>query len=261
MRAIIVVSSMVFLVGCQSDFDRCMETELPRAEKTFGISQLESDLTRFRDASEGFILGMTHVTKYASLYQDVKEPESMPKYPEYPEFVCGDLTGKSWTDCYAEYTKKTEKYDKQKVQYDTDYEKWKQTPDAITWRRDQETRSVNVWNMIGVPGGSQAEIDTWFDERYPQDELGFVLNEVEEYAKDFDCWGEGTDSCFDPIGAQVRAELGPDYGDDEFATAYFEASKKVVTAVIGKMTENYVDAVSKAEELAKLTCNQNGFYE
>lgn len=261
MRAIIVVSSLVFLAGCQSDFDRCMDAEFPRAEKTFGISQLESDPTRFRDASDGFILGIEYVIKYDGLYQDVKEPDSMPNHPEYPEYVCSDLTGKSWTDCYAEHEKKTDEYDKQKVQYDTDFEKWQQTPDGITWRRDQETRSVNVWNMIGVPGGSQAEVDAWFDEKYPKDELEFVRNEFEEYAKDFDCWGEGTDSCFDPIGAQVKAELGLDYGDDEFAAAYFEASKKVVTAVIGKMTENYVDAVSKAEELATLTCNQNGFYE
>lgn len=261
MRGSLIVFSLLLLQGCQSDFDKCMETEVPRAEKAMGISQLANDLTRFRDAAIGLVLGMEFALKFNELYEEIESPESMPASPDYPDYACTDLKGDDWYECYAEHEKKKENYEKQKAQYDADLKIWKLTPGGLTWAKDQERRYVNAWNKIGVPGTSREEVDEWFDDQYPDDELQFAREELENYAKEFNCWGEGMDYCWDPIGAKVKSESKLEFGDDGHDEKYAAAVESVVASVIRKMTGEYSENTTKANELAILTCNQHGIYE
>jgi len=261
MRGSLILFSLLLLQGCQSDFDKCMQTEGPRAEKAMGIFQLASDLTRFREASLGSLLQMEFAIKYNELYGDIDSPESMPSSPDYPGYACTDLKGDEWYECYAEHEKKEENYEKQKAQYSVDLEIWKQTPAGLSWSRDQELRYVNAWNETGVPGTSTEEVNGWFDEKYPEDELNFVFTEFENYAQEFNCWGEGMEYCYDPIGAKVKSESKLSYGDDGFEEKYVVALKSTVAIVLGKLTDAYSEGAAQAKELAILTCNQNGFYK
>lgn len=262
-RTLIAASSLALLVGCQSDFDRCMETEFPRAEKTFGIPQLASAPMRFRDASDQYFLRNEFFIKYANTVKDVPEPENKPTRPDYPDFDCSDHTGQPdvFLECLNEHDKKKQEYEIQNSQYDADMKIWNQTPEGIAWRADQEAESINAWNAVGVPVNSQAEVDGWFEENYPEDEVDFVLEELEKYAQESDCWGEGIDYCWDPIGAKVRAEFELDYADEGFIAKRTEVGKELVAAVLVKMTDLHAEAVVSANDLAILTCNENGFYE
>ena len=90
MRGSLILFSLLLLQGCQSDFDKCMETEVPRAEKAMGISQLAHDLTRFRDASLGLVLGMEFALKFNELYEEIESPKYA-RLSDYPDYAC---TGK-----------------------------------------------------------------------------------------------------------------------------------------------------------------------
>ena len=260
MRGSLILFSLLLLQGCQSDFDKCMETEAPRAEKAMDLSQLASNLTRFRDASTGLVLANEVILKFQEFDGVIERPESIPDYPEYPDFACTDATADDWDECWAEHEKKKENYEKQKAQHRVDLEIWKLTPEGLSWTEQWERAYVNTWNEFGVLGTSREEIDGWFNDNYSEDELNFVREEFKNYANDFNCWGKDVDDCYDPIGAKVESESKLEYGDDGYEEKYVAAMRGVVASIIEKMTRAYSENTIRAE-LAILACNQHGFYE
>ena len=56
MRTIIVLASIVFLSGCQSDFDKCMKTEAPRAGSILAMNDMAANITAFKSTSNFFVM-------------------------------------------------------------------------------------------------------------------------------------------------------------------------------------------------------------
>ena len=49
---LVLIVKAIFVSGCQSEFDKCTEAELPRAQEVLRLSDLGVELVRFKSAAK-----------------------------------------------------------------------------------------------------------------------------------------------------------------------------------------------------------------
>ncbi len=116
---LLLIITFLLLVGCESGFDKCMNTELPRAEKIAGLKAE-------REAGLKLIPMRKHLVNAAEteilLQKNVPQPTSLPKYPSF-KCIPGDP---DFSECYSDHKVLALE--------------WMKLPENVSWndRRDQE---------------------------------------------------------------------------------------------------------------------------
>lgn len=260
MRAIVIFVSTVLLSGCQSDFDKCMETEAPRAEAILALSDLSEAITNFQSASI-FALMLYQAEANFESERASSEPEGRPVYPEYPTYACSldDMSRAVWQDCSDAYEVTKKAYEEEKAAADLALEEWNARPDVSAWYEESDAKFLNSINSAGLEATSLEEAEHLVSSR--EAELEMVNAALIKRATESDCWGAGVDSCDDPISYEVELKFGLGFVDDGYYAKRVETAKLAFAEILMTMTDQYSAATTKAQELAVLTCNQNGLYE
>ena len=92
---LLFIIPFLLLVGCESGFDKCMNTELPRAEKVAGLNaerEAGLQLISIKETTEKYELAGEGGDAWV-----VKNPPPLGR-PEYPDYKCSELTGDAWSD-------------------------------------------------------------------------------------------------------------------------------------------------------------------
>jgi len=222
-----LVGLILLLAGCESDFDKCMNTELPRAETLTGIEaerEVGRQLLDLRNHHKALI------DAYEKMIQWGQANPRPADYPTGPDNTCGDYENfDSWRTCNSEYKRVREEL----------VNEWKATPDAKLWieRRDAE------YSRVGL-------------------EIGVSISTEEEFADLFDGLFESYDTLLEPRSTTLQC-----YGDYECKEYDFmkdEHSEIIEIAFDEAILNNarvIAELMPKAELLATVTCNNNGFYE
>ena len=225
MRTTIVLVLSLALIGCESEFQKCINTELPRAEQLLSndlksrLSALQSLATRVEVVAQ--------VERDAILWEIDNEPQSRPNYDDYD----------SWEE------------------YEPVISAWRETEDAREWEAAQESKYSEMLRAAGFEGET---IDELWDSY--SDWQNLVADAVRERAVVKDFCGL---PCEDPWDAEATETVW-DYEEgsiEESLSAFAIFAPKAVAESILMVGEKLNASLVEAEELATLTCNSNGLYE
>jgi len=231
-RWITVLVLSLFLTGCDSEFDKCMNTELPRAETIAGL-EAEREVGRQ-------LVSLRSLSQAAdAVYEGMKvwgEENPRPSgYPEYPEYKCSGLGfGSASKECSSAYNKLVE-------EYKATEESWEATPEAVAWVNLQDEESQRLRRANGLP------------------------DDEEEYSELEGKLLEQTHAVLEPRSPIYQCLQ--DYKcDQNFFHSNSEREKMDLTEeafkeAILNNANTISELVENSKELATLTCNNNGFYE
>lgn len=258
MRHTIIFASIVLLSGCQSEFDKCMETEAPRAESILALSDMAAAITEFKSTSS-FFTKMQQANANFQIERANSEPSGRPAMPSYPSYGCSGLTGDEFWSCNDAHDELVEKYEEEKLLAAKSLESWNARPDVAAWNDEYDLKLLAAINSVGFSMASVEEFERLFESKKAEYEA--FRSKLESRARESDCWGKGADKCYDPIGAELESEFGEDLSVADYQSKYVEIGKRAIAEILMTMTNKYSLATTQANELAVLTCNQNGFYE
>jgi hypothetical protein len=255
MRATIVLVLTFFLISCESDFDKCINTELPRAETLVG---LEAE----REAGRQLVL-MREVKQKLDVVEEEmeiwikKNPYPSAGLPEYParesllpelsDYNCSDDMGhdgfmecsNSYLQEMREYTKATDEldaaHDAAVEIYNQKREEWSATPAVVAYVDSREKERLRLGRATGLPVSNSEEMDDLYEDFSMQTETLVMPRSLI-----FQCWYES------------ECEGEGEY-NEMFEQALAEATLTNATT-ISVLAE-------QSKELATVTCNNNGFYE
>ena len=239
-RWITVLVLSLFLIGCDSEFDKCMNTELPRAETLAGL-EAEREVGRQLVSMRSLFQATDAVYEGMNVWgEENSRPSGYPEYPKYPKYECSGLgIGSEWEECYSAHNQLVEDYEKLKEEYEAALETWRATPEAVAWVNLQDEESQRLSRENGLP-----DVDTF--EEYSELE-GKLLEQM--------------DTVLEPRSPVYQCYLDhecDEYGDEnEYAEVVEVTFKEAIlnnANTISKLVEN-------SKELATVTCNNNGFYE
>jgi len=227
-KQVLLGGATLFLLGCQSEFDRCMDTELPRAESLAGIEAERAagrQLVSMREQNGKFDNVDNAMTEWHQ-----KNPESHTL--KYPKYKCSDTSGTAFKDC-------SDTHDKLVEQYKADVEVWMATPEGKSWvaLRDEEYKRLGHENGLAITDQASYEV---------------LVDEV---------W-----NAFDTI-LKPRSPIYQclnDYKCDEYEWSdenVLDSLKKSFDEAILNNASEISALVVTTKELATVTCNNNGFYE
>lgn len=258
MRYTIIFASIVLLSGCQSEFDKCMETEAPRAESILALSDMAAAITEFKSTSN-FFTKVQQANANFQIERANSEPSGRPVMPSYPSYGCSGLSGNEFWRCSDAHDKLVEKYKEEESLAAKSLESWNARPDVAAWNDEYDSKLLAALNSVGFNMASVEEFERLAESKEAEYEA--LRNKLKSRARGSDCWGKGADKCYDPIGAELESEFGEELSDADYQAKYVEIGKRAIAEILVTMTEEYSVAKTKASELAVLTCNQNGFYE
>ena len=260
MRYTIIFASIVLLSGCQSEFDKCMETEAPRAESILALSDMSSAITDFKSESN-FMLMFMQAEASTQLELASTEPAGRPVQPQYPPYTCSldEMSRAVWQACYDAHEERVKVYEEQKPAADLALQEWNERPEVVAWTETFEAVELAAIRAAGLEVESFEELERLVNSK--EAGLETVEAALKERGAESDCWGNGDDDCYDPISAELEGKFGIDWRDDDYPSKRYETAKLAIAEILVTMTNKYSVATNKAQELAVLTCNQNGFYE
>ena len=258
MRYTIIFASIVLLSGCQSEFDKCMETEAPRAESTLALSDMAAAITDFKSKSS-FVLKVYEAEAASQIEISNSAPGGRPVQPDYPSYGCSDLTGDEFWSCNDAHDELVEKYEEERLLAAKLLESWNARPEVVAWRETFDAVQFAAARDAGLDVASLEELERLVDSK--EAELEAVNVALKARAAESDCWGTGIDSCYDPIAEELVDKFGEDLYEADWYSKYVETAKLAIAEILMTMTNKYSLATTQANELAVLTCNQNGFYE
>ena len=225
MRTTIVLVLSLALIGCESEFQKCINTELPRAEQLLS-NDLKSRLSGLQSLATRVEL-VAQLERDAILWINDNEPQSRPNYDDYD----------SWEE------------------YDPVISAWMETEEAREWGAAQESKISEMLRAAGFEGETSDEL--WDSH---SDFQNLVADAVREraVAKDF-CDAP----CEDPWDAELTETVwNYEEGSIEDSLSPFAIfAPKAVAESILMVGEQLNTSLVEAEELATLTCNNNGLYE
>ena len=231
MRTKIVVALTLLLVGCQSGFDRCMDTELPRAEITTGLEaerQIGRELVAFRSRWAK----VYRVATYMKLWIEENPAPSDPEWREWPKWNCTDKVGREWFDCAEAHKKLVEEWDKRRNVFES-------SPRWQAWVETKHQEWVRLARENGILINNEWEYDSHMNKL-----LESVEAMIEPRSAIYRCLSDR--ECIDYTGTS-----------EHFAGSIMKASNEAILNNASKISE----LVKTTKELAVVTCNNNGFYE
>ena len=247
MRTITLLALVLFLIGCESEFDKCMKTELPRAETLIGIES-EREVGRQLVSMKEYTQAEAAIQPGLDAWiEENPYPSGGPEYPSYPNYECRLDEQKSLDERFAEFSECTSAHDKKQEEYEKLVEEYEAadaifeaTPAVVTWRNLQPKEYERLLRAYGYPFDSLEELELepwWTDDFYetvlkPRSEIYQCLNDTscDEY----------------------------NYGDDDY---YLEILNDSLSEAIVNNAIAITELLESSKQLATVTCNNNGLYE
>lgn len=255
MRKAITIVAILFLAACESDFDKCMKAEVPRAEESLGLAEANSKFER-----------ATEYSKTISLLMPIQEVEQnwlsqnpAPEGPEYPDYECSgrDLSRKKLLECIDMHELKVAEYEEAEEAYEAsaEYQSW------LAERNDfMASEMAPKYNAVGIAGNTRDEVaesaNKW---RASQSDLRL------ERALAFDCWG--AEKCDKPLAAEIEHVFGEDWymealqRDEDPLEVTSSFLEQEGTRLTDYFSEQLIALKAKVPEVATLMCNRAGIYE
>lgn len=239
LRSLFLLSGFFFLIGCESDFDKCMNAELPRAEAGLGpeIEEAQAHLT----ATDRLI-------SRAQSFDEITKPvrdwiNQNPLDPPYPSLTC-ETRSENWDQCYEAHTQAV-------AQWEIDVQPWRDRRKAVL------TPLLPALKTAGFEGSTYEEL---------LESVYKGLTEPYENAtvargQELDCWGrEECEGWLDVVRAEGKHVFGEDFSDYE--SPEYQAW---LGATPERVKQHFVDKIASikanAPEIAALMCNRAGIYE
>ena len=238
LRSLLFLSGLCLLIGCESEFDKCMNAELPRAE-----AGLRPEI----EEAEKHLAAVAMMISRESRLNEILKPlddwvEQNPIDPPRPGFTC-KATSADWDQCY-------DAYKLAEAQWETDVKQpWLDL-------RDAEVLLIPALNEAGFAGSTYDEV---FEDRRKY--LDPYWDALVVRGQELDCWGrEDCDGYWDFSSAEreyLHGDDPEDWGDDE----WIEWEEAEVQRVKQHFTNKIASIKANAPEIATLTCNRAGIYE
>lgn len=243
LRSFFLLSSLFLLIGCESEFDKCMNAELPRAEAGLrpGIEEAQKHLT----AADRLI------SREMSLLEILKPLndwiEKNPQEPPSPRFSC-NAESEDWAQCYKAHRQAKEQWE----------------IDVQPWRDRREAVFIPLLPALKTAGFEGASFEEVIESAY-EGSMEPYQNAVVARAQDLGCWGR--EGCEDASGAFLT-EFQHRFGEDSLSrdaksitpeqSEWMEARSEGVKQ---HFTDKIASIKANAPEIATLMCNRAGIYE
>ena len=243
---ILLVIAVVLLTACESEFDKCMTAEVPRAEESLGLSGAYSRLERARE----YVEVLAVVTDVDDRWK--KWGSLNPGGPEYPKYECEfDASDDDFEQC-------SEKHDLKKAEYKKERDAYEASPEYQEWLAKEADFVASIapeFNAVGVAGSTKDELGenySQWDDSY--DDLRLVR------ARRFDCWGQSP--CERPQSAELAHTFGSRwYRDDDIKEQVDSFEAQEGTRLVEYFSDELIALQAKPPEVATLMCNRAGIYE
>lgn len=216
--------AVILMTGCESDFDKCMRTELPRAVTDSGLDEARGVLLQFEAASltaDYLTLAEEARRKWAS-----KNPKpSEPKAPSLSDFEQFD----EWVQALGEY---------------------RTIPVIADWLSTSDRMFFAAFILEGGDMTTLEDLQRW---------LEGVETLLKPRAKRNDCWG--AKECKSPL---LREYMYLRTNSDEELDYDAYSGNMIRAAISDSISweKNRIAGLEKlAQETAIRACNANGFYE
>ena len=219
---LLFIIPFLLLAGCASEFDKCMNTELPRAEKISGLNaerEAGLQLMSLRETLEKWGLA----AKAVAAWEKTNPPPL--DIPEYPDYKCSELTGDAWSDCRSAH-------DKLKEEFEAAEAIWEASPEVIRWKERLEEAALRLYREQGLPLFNMEEL--------PYSEI------MEKF-----------DTFVAPRSEIWQCRVDPDCDDNRDENIDMKAIDEAMLTNASTISE----MAEATKELATVTCNNNGFYE
>lgn len=212
------------MTGCESDFDKCMRTELPRAAADLGLDEARDNLSHLEAAS----VRAEYIAFADEQYSDWVSTNPKPSEPKQPSILDFDTTDE-WIEAGRKY---------------------ESIPAIASWRTKSDEALLSFLQEAGSDLAKIDEIEIWYEE---------FERLLMPRAMRNNCWG--SEQCRSPLFAESYyleknsdEELEHDaYGGESVGAALSDS--------ITWQKNRIAELEELAPETAIRACNANGFYE
>ena len=220
----LVVLLFLLLSACESGFDRCMRTELPRAAKDLGLDEAREALSQLEEASSRaeFIVFAQDENR------DWETNNPMPSEPKRPE-IRDFKTFDDWDEANDE---------------------WYSIPAIKDWHAKRNEAYFSSLREAGGDIGTTEEYERWYDE---------FESLLMPRAMRNDCWG--VDECEFPLShehAYIEDQKNTVLEYDAYSGKMYVAA---MSDAIAWQTSHLQEIENSVFDTATRACNANGFYE
>ena len=248
---LVLIVTALFVTGCQSDFDKCIEAELPRAQEVLRLSDLGVELMRFKSGAKLFTDNWKVVPIVEPQIKNIAGPKR-PSMPSPPPFDC-ESDADDCDEYFADYKEANAQFDLEK----TAVFEWGNSPDGLAYQKAINTLYLEGFRQLGYDLPDLAAFEKLLEDG--REEYDLVESALEARAEEFDCWG--SELCYSPITSEWESKFGEGSWDAADPTARQDFIDATVQSVVEERMVAYGQVGEEARELSVLTCNQNGLYE
>jgi len=231
MRTTIVLVLSLALIGCESDFQKCMNTEVPRATKTLNIDNLREDILELQAMKDDVLI-------------NVKNLPAIERYLEANPAPDHGLNMQDYLPNYNEYLVAVRAFE-------TSNSEWQE------WDSKRREFLMSVARSNGV--AESMTYDEWAERK---GEMFLRFNELlKPRAEKYNCWGKAIEGeCFLPFSSELISE-----GLEGFPSARLDEILDITERGIAESISMLIERIGllekSAKEVATLACNANGLYE
>lgn len=229
MPRVVVIVLLLFLIGCESDYQKCLNTEIPKAQELLVISDSQK-LQRFIEL-------MTRLELIKIPSREKIEWEKINAFDNQPFPENYD----SKADFEAAWTEFIESSDGEEF---------------VARERERLPERLKKAGFLGDTFLEQAEKFSAFEEE---------LNEaLQERAYSLNCFGYGNEDCAEPLYRETE-HLSDGEWRGKILDVFVDVAPRALSesiAMLEARMEAQIEASGAAVlKLAANTCNSNGLYE
>ena len=257
-RSFIALSLTIFLIACESDFDKCLNTEVPRAKAllTSTLPELVEELndwhlveeySRFLDDN---MRSINENYQFAETYSQKNQRPNIPT-EEDPNSDC-DLERDIWHELYSA--------DKTKKETDVAWEDYRNC--EIPGRKEAK---ILVAEYEKTMEDNAPHPIIWKQENAWYEKVD-AYSLVAKWSLEQDCWGGETYSsgggCID-VFQQYFSFTNPEI-TVQFVDMPLETQNKFFSKIYKDSSNQMIKQLEKTLDpspIATLACNQNGIYQ
>lgn len=237
--------AVILMAGCESDFDKCMRTELPRSLSDLRVEDSRQTLAKLNTTFKKNEIALSVEESSIAWVETNPEPAGSPEWPEYEPPSVHDNFGAfmAYVDQYAD----------KKEEYNVARKAWQELPEFIAYEKRRDAAFLKIIQETAAPVETARDYEKWLD----YDSIDKVLM---PRAERNGCWGE--DRCEKPLVHEWRFRMTQDNYDSKTESLYSPWTIKIaLTESIEWQTEELARLEKLAPETAIRACNANGFYE
>ena len=227
------------MIGCESEFDKCMNAELPWAE-----AGLRPEIEEAEKHVAAVALMLSRERRLEEILKPVDDwMEQNPITPPKPEYPCSGMTGAQWSECY-------EAHRQVEAQWEVDAQPWRDLREEVFIPLLPQLKTA------GFEGSTYDEVWLGMEKYYEPYWAATVVR-----GQEFDCWGrEDCEESWDFTDAEEEHVFGE--GFDDFKSPEWNAWSEAEPERIKQHFTNKIALLkANAPEIATLMCNRAGIYE